>query len=302
MDITNQELQQEVLPEKAPKKLSNKLAFLIFVLILVIAANLFTKITTKNNNSGLTTPTPIPKKDLPFGKYTSPKITEKAVYKIVMVGDSMTEQLGPNGGKLNEYINTLYQSTPGNQRIVIDNYAKGATNILGLQDAMKQKMVVGDAVLDPLLSREFDLILFESFGYNPLSQLGIEGGIKKQTQTLDEVMKLLIKTHPNSAIVFVATIAPNKETYGQDESPGETLEEREAQANERVEYIKNHIAYAKLHNIPLIDIYDKSLTPTGDGDIANINPNDHIHPSFKGIDFISQEIANFIYDNQIFPR
>ena len=69
-----------------------------------------------------------------------------------------------------------------------------------------------------------------------------------------------------------------------------------------MEYIKNHIAYAKAHNIPLIDIYDKSLTPEGDGDLSNINPNDHIHPSFKGIDFISQEIANFIYENQILPR
>ena len=135
----------------------------------------------------------------------------------------MTEALGPHGGKLNEFINTLYQSTPGHQRIVIDNYAKGSTNLLGLQDAMTQKTITGDAVLDPLLSRSFDLILIESFGYNPLSQLGIEDGLKKQTQTLDQLMKLLTTTHPHSAIIFVATIAPNKETYAQEESPGETL-------------------------------------------------------------------------------
>lgn len=250
----------------------------------------------------LKSPTQTPTKDEPFGIYISPKIPKKDVSIIFMVGDSMTEALGPHGGKLNEFINTLYQSTPGHQKIVIDNYAKGSTNILGLSNAMAQKTISGDVVLDPLLSRSFDLILIESFGYNPLSQLGIPEGLKKQTQTLDELMKLLTTTHPNAAIIFVATIAPHKATYAQEVSPGRTLAEREMQAQERMDYIKNHIAYAKSHNIPLIDIYDKSLTPNGDGDLSNINPTDHIHPSFKGTAFISQEIANFIYDNQIIPR
>jgi len=219
-----------------------------------------------------------------------------------MVGDSLTETLGPHGGKINEFINTLFQSTPGHQRIVIDNYAKGSTNILGLQEAMTQKTPVGDAVLDPLLSRSFDVLLIESFGYNPLSQFGLQGGLKKQTETLNKLMNVLTRTHPHSAIIFVATIAPNKETYALEESPGNTLAQREGQALERIAYIKNHMDFAKSHNIPLIDIYDKSLTPNGDGDISNINPTDHIHPSFKGTDFISQEIANFIYESQIMQK
>lgn len=248
--------------------------------------------------------TPTPKKDGPFGTYTPPKIPKKNVYSIVMVGDSMTEALGPHGGKMNEFINVLYQSTPGNQRIVIDNYAKSAS-ILGLPDTMRQKMVVADKELEPLIARPFDLILIESFGYNPLSHLGLERGIKKQTEVLDELMWTLTTTHPDAVIVFVATIAPNKATYAQtastDNTP-EALAGRVAQAEERMAYIKNHIAYAKSRNIPLIDVYSKSLTPEGDGDRSNINPNDHIHPSFKGVDFISQEIANFIYENEVLPR
>jgi lysophospholipase L1-like esterase len=297
---------------KKSKRFSQKYLFFAF-LILLVAGSFLLFLGVQKNTPGLQAatqksptstpmPTPTPKKDGPFGKYESPKIPKKDVSIIFMVGDSMTEALGPHGGKLNEFINTLYKSTPGHQRIVIDNYAKGSTNILGLQEAMKQKMVVGDAVLDPLLSRSFDLILIESFGYNPLSQLGIEGGLKKQTQTLDQLMWLLTTEHPDSAIVFVATMAPHKATYGLEESPGTTTAERESQAKERMEYIKNHMAYAKSHNIPLIDIYDKTLTPDGDGDLSNVNPDDHIHPSFKGRDFISQEIANYIYDNQTFPR
>lgn len=300
--------QQQLLPEKAPKRLSQKsitIAVILFIVgIIAVLLGTNNNKTPKPNNFVIQkTPTPTEKKDQPFGMYSNPKIPKKDVYSIVMVGDSMTEALGPYGGKLDEFINTLYQSTPGHQRIVIDNYAKGSTNILGLYDAMTKKTINGDSVvLAPLLSRPFDLILIESFGYNPLSQLGIPEGLKKQTQTLDMLMKLLTKTHPNSAIFFVSTIAPNKETYGQDEAPGETIAQRQAQANERIEYIKNHIAYAKSHNIPLIDIFDKSLTPTGDGDLSFINPNDHIHPSFKGVDFISQEIANFIYENKTLQK
>lgn len=294
--------------------MSQKSVIIAIVLIIVITVIISIFLETKNNHvtiqpnkifvqkSPTSIPTPTPKKDLPFGKYTLPSIPKKDVYIIFMVGDSMTEELGPHGGKLNEFINTLFQSTPGHQRIVIDNYAKGSTNILGLQEAMTQKAAVGDSVLDPLLSRSFDVILIESFGYNPLSQFGIQGGLKKQTQTLNELMKLLTTTHPRSAIIFVATIASNQATYGLEESPDNTLGEREAQAQERMAYIKNHMDYAKSHNIPLIDIYDKSLTPSGDGDISYINPNDHIHPSFKGTDFISQEIANYIYESQILPR
>jgi lysophospholipase L1-like esterase len=282
---------------------------IIFVVALIgVGAVLFFIRTNKPHVPGKATnvvqsiPTPSPKIDIPFGTYTPPHIPKKEVSGIFMVGDSMTEVLGPHGGKLNEYINTLYQSTPGHQRIVIDNYAKGSTNLLGLQDVMKQKLVVGDAVLDPLLSRKFDLILVESYGYNPLSQLGIEGGIKKQTELLDQLMWTLTETHPNSVIVFVATIAPNRANYSLKVNPNTTVAQRTEQANERIAYIKNHIEYAKSHKIPLINIFEKSLTEQGDGNLTYINPNDSIHPSFAGVDFVSHEIANFIYDNQIFPR
>lgn len=305
--IRDIKLALQVLRSKIPKQLSQKpIIILLLLLSLLIGINtLFQEANKQNGTQRINlqhVPKPTSKEDEPFGTYSPPTIPKKEVYTIFLVGDSMTEVLGPHGGKLNEIINTLYQSTPGHQRIVIDNYAKGSTNLLGLADTLTQKITVGDRVLDPLLSRPYDILLIESFGYNPLSQLGIEEGLKKQTGTLDQLMKLLTDSHPNSIIIFVATIAPNKANYAEQSSPGNTLAEREAQAIERMEYIKNHIAYAKTHNIPLINIYSKSLAPGDDGDLAYINPNDHIHPSFAGIDLISHEIANFIYENQILPR
>jgi lysophospholipase L1-like esterase len=115
-------------------------------------------------------------------------------------------------------------------------------------------------------------------------------------------MQFLTAQIPNTAIMFVATIAPNKETYAQNENPGSKPSDREAQAQERIDYIKNHIDYARSHNIPVINIYEKSLTTNGDGNTLYINPGDNIHPSAAGIDFISHEIANYVYESHLLPQ
>lgn len=245
----------------------------------------------------LPTPSPTP---FVFRTYTPPKIERRNTYTIFMIGDSMTLALGPHGGTFNQFINELYKKD--NIYVLIDNYAKGSTNILSVNDELTQKTTYWDSTFEPLLSRDFDLILVESFGYNPLSSLGIEGGIKRQNQALDELMKTIITTHPHSAIVFVATIAPNKENYAKKILLNIPVADRIKQAEERMAYIKNHISYAKSHNIPIINIYEKSLNDQGDGNLKYINPDDYIHPSFEGVDFIGHEIANFIYTNQILPR
>ncbi len=235
-------------------------------------------------------------------KYRLPRIQPKNTYEyqIVMVGHSMTRALGPHGGSFSTFINDLYR--PSHRGIIIDNYAVGSTNVLSLQKQMTTAITLEDKSVRPaLLSRQFDVILIESFGYNPLSQFPMDEGLRKQREALDETMKILLKTHPHSRIVFVATIAPNKETYAQKILPYLTVSDRILEAQERMTYIKSHMSYAREHNIPLVDIYDKSLID-GDGDISLINPDDNIHPSFTGVDFIGHELANFIYDNKILPR
>lgn len=242
-------------------------------------------------------PTPSP---YVFTTYSAPIIQKKPEFTIVMVGDSMTNALGPNGGSFNEFINELYK--PHNIGILIDNYAQGSKNILQIDEQLNKETTFWHATFPPLLSRDFDLILIESFGYNPLSHLGVEEGIKRQTEALDEIMKTLITTRPSATIVFVATIAPNKETYAQKILPNISSTERALQTEDRIAYIKNHISYAQSRNIPIINIFNKSLNEQGTGDLKYINPDDNIHPSFEGIDFIGREIANYIYNNQILPN
>lgn len=286
------------------KKGISNLVIIGFLLIVAFTLSIYflVKPKTQSQNStnrlqALSTPSPTP---FVFRSYTAPKLEKKSAYTIFMIGDSMTLALGPHGGTLNQFINELFKKD--NIFVLIDNYAKGSTNILSVNDELEQKTTYWDSTFEPLLSRNFDLILIESFGYNPLSSFGPDEGIKKQTQALGELMQTLITTHPNSAIVFVATIAPNKENYAKKVILNIPTEDRIKQAEERMAYIKNHINYAKSHNIPIIDVYDKSLSAQGDGELKYINPDDYIHPSFEGVNFIGHEIANYIYDNQILPR
>lgn len=245
-------------------------------------------------------PSPTVIKEEPFRTYSAPAIEKKREYTIVMIGDSMTYAFGPHGGPFYEKINTLYKDS--NHGVLVDNYSGPSTSILTLDKAMNTKTQFAEWTFEPLLSRQFDLILVESFGYNPLSQFGITDGIKRQNEELGKLMKTLIKTHPKSAIIFVATIAPNKANYGRVINPNDPPVARAAQAEERIAYIKNHIEYAKEHNIPVVNIFEKSLTPQGDGNLEYINPFDYVHPSAVGIEFISAELANFIYESQILPR
>ena len=234
-----------------------------------------------------------------FRSYNPPNIESKDTYTIFLLGDSMTHALGPHGGSFYTFINELYKNH--NKGVLVDNYAVGSKSILSLDELMTTKATYWDSTFEPLLSREFDLVLVESFGYNPLSQLAIDEGLKRQTAVLDALMTTLITTHGNSAIVFVATIAPSKANYAKNVLFNLTAEQRTLQAEERMAYIKNHINYAQSHNIPVINIFEKSLNDQGDGDLKYINPDDYIHPSFIGVDFIGQEIANFVYVNQILP-
>lgn len=214
-------------------------------------------------------------------------------YTMVMVGDSMTERLG-NSDEIKQYLAEYYPD----KKFLVLNYGFGSTNILSLQERLEKETFYGRA-FQPILDIDFNLILIESFGQNPLSQFPLDEGLKKHNQVLDTAVAKIKSTRPNAQIAFVATIAPSKTRYAETQinlSP----EKRAEWASERIAYIKNHMDYAKSHNIPLVDVFDKSLDRNGGGNLDFISTQDFIHPSPTGIYLISQEIANFIHDQKIF--
>lgn len=213
-------------------------------------------------------------------------------YTIVLLGDSMTERIG-NSDELRANLKNYYP----NKTFEVLNYGFGSTNILSVQKRLESETFFGRA-FRPITEIDFDLILVESFGHNPLSEFPLQEGLQKQTEALDNIVRIIKENNIHAKIVFFGTIAPSKKHYSEgltDLAP----EVREKWAVERINYIQNHMNYAKTHNIPYIDILSKSLNSDGDVNLDYIS-NDYIHPSPKGIYLISDEIANFIFENHIF--
>ena len=222
-------------------------------------------------------------------------IKPKDTYNIVLVGDSMTDYLG-SGSDLKKAFKIYYP----NKQIEIHNFSVGSTNILTLPERLQNLTNYNGTISDPILNTPFDLIIIESFGHNPLSDLPLEEGLKKHNETLDKSREMIKQRQSQAVVILMATIAPHIDRYAEGVAVLETAV-RKKWATERADYIKNHIEYAKNHKIPLVNIYEKSLDDTGGGNIDYINTNDFIHPSSTGILFISQEIADFIYKNRILP-
>lgn len=206
---------------------------------------------------------------------------------IVFVGDSMTEYLG-NFDELRGYLKKYYPI----KNFLLLNYGFSSTNILSVQERLEKDSSHSGRIFQAINDIPFDLVIIESFGHNPLSNHPLEEGLRLQNEALDKIVATISQKHPRSSIIFMATIAPNRERYGEG-VVNLTTEERGKWAEERSSYIENHIRYAKSHNIPLINIYEKSY-------IDYVNTNDFIHPSPTGIYFISEEIAKFLYNNKFF--
>ena len=229
-------------------------------------------------------------------KIFNPQIIQpKDSYTIVLVGDSMTDYLG-SGVEIKRNLKKYYP----NKQINLHNFSVGSTNILTLPERLQNLTNYNGKVSEPILNTDFDLIIIESFGHNPLSGYSLEEGLKKHSETLDQARLSIKQRQPWARVILMATIAPHHNRYAEGVINLET-EERIKWAQERISYIKNHIDYARSHKIPLINIYQKSLDSEGGGNIDYIETRDFIHPSVTGIEFISKEIADFIFSKRLLP-
>ena len=267
---------------------------LILILILIIGGIYFlypskSKVLTKN-----ILPTPIP---TPYQfPYKNPIIPKGQSYRIIIVGDSIVNSLGLNANVLREDLIKYYPDS----EFVTYNYGYPSTNILSLYQRLTQ--TTNDGVKDnqAILTQQFELIIIESFGNNPLSQFPLAEGLQKQNEELERSVNAILAQKPNAALAFLTPIALDPINYARgsrDLSP----EERKQWVAERVAYIDNHRKFAERLGISVIDVYKASLKPDGTVDKSYIS-DDFIHPSKKGIELISQTIADYIFNNRVFPK
>jgi lysophospholipase L1-like esterase len=276
------------------------IAILIAILLISIIAIVLISFKNSNNNQQIAKQQiskliPFFPSPTPIAHYIRPLIKQSDAYTIIFVGDSMIDSLGDNFDNLRQDLEDYYPNTV----FGLFNYGYGSTNILSLKERLNSETTYGDKTNEAILDRFLDIIIIGSFGHNPLSDLPLEKGLEIQTEVLDDIVLQLVTEKPNTLIVFLAEFAPSENNYAKgvvDLNP----QQRSIWVNERKAYIKNHIDYANRHNIPLINVYEKSLV-NEDVNLDYISKDDYIHPSSTGLIFMSKTIADFLYNNDILP-
>lgn len=224
----------------------------------------------------------------------SGKVKYPQDYTIVLLGDSMTETLG-NADELRGYLNEYFPD----KTFEVLNYGYGSTNILSAKERLTQTTHHSGRDFRPILDIDFDYLIIESFGHNPLSEYPLEEGLKKQTEALDDIFSLVATTSGKEKLLFLGTIGTDKKTYAKNSQPDLSAQVRKQWAQERDIYIQNHLSQAKFYGIPGIDVFSASLDSNRNVKSYLVRDDDNIHPSPKGTLFISKKIADFLVKNNL---
>ena len=224
------------------------------------------------------------------------RTARKKPWIITLLGVSMIDTLGPIGSGLAARLNTIYP----NATFTIINHGVGAENIdSGLRRLTNSYSYLGLG-RNSVVSEKPDVVVVESFGYNPYPLPDINDALTTHWLRLAAIVDTIRRELPETKIVIAATIAPNWDTFG-DGAPNISMspEGKRTKVEEIDKYIENTIAFAKSQGIPLADAYHPSLDIKGNGKPVFINPGDHIHYSDPGRTLFSQTIAGAILTNRL---
>jgi len=222
---------------------------------------------------------------------TQPRSTKYPKMSIAIVGDSMVDTMDTNLPYLQRELSLVYPTTT----FTLLNYGIGSTTIDSGPSRLVEPFAYKDRSYEPIITLKPDLVIIESFAYNPLPDGNLAHHAEVVTQMVDS-----LRSHGISRIALMATIAPNREQFGR--GPGgvnwniETQDIHTAAINT---YLQNTFTIAKNLNLPLIDAYSQSRDLLGNGLLDYINTHDHIHPSVAGHQFIAKQIINTLVTTKI---
>src|SRR5688572_14135817 len=91
--------------------------------------------------------------------YKNPAITKNDSYRIVVVGDSIVNSLGLNANVLREDLIKYYPDS----EFVTYNYGYPSSNVLSLYERLTKITKNASTENQPILEKEFELIIIESF-------------------------------------------------------------------------------------------------------------------------------------------
>lgn len=220
-------------------------------------------------------------------------ITKRSV-TIAVLGDSMVDTLGPGVPHLASRLKARFPTIA----FTIHNYGVGATNIdYGLERITNGYTYLGNDI-PSLVSKTPDIVVVESFGYNPYSF--DTGALDRHWLAMARAVDILREHVPGVKIIIAATIAPNAKTFG-DGAPGLSFDPVGKQEKVTVikKYLENAVHFAQSQNLPLADAYHPSLGSDGNGKETYINGGDHIHYSDAGRALFAQKVVEAIIYNSL---
>ena len=225
------------------------------------------------------TPSPTP---------TAPPViqTKKKSYTIAFLGDSMIDTMGPDLPAVKHRLENMYRATT----FTLLNYGAGGTNIdYGIERITSGYTYLGNTI-PPLASTHPDIVVVESFGYNPFP---VVDGVTRHWIALARAVDTLRASIPGVKIIIAATIAPNAGVFG-DGALSWNAQQKQEKVTEINAYIESTIKFAQSQHIPLANAYHAS-----GGNTRYINAGDHIHYSDAGRALFAQKVTDAIAANHL---
>jgi len=211
---------------------------------------------------------------------------------IAIYGDSMVDTMGTNLPYFKKALAQYYPQT----NFTLLNYGIGAQNIEQGLTRFSQPYNYKDRNYSAPINSEAEIIIIESFAYNPMGEAGLDQQWLALSQMVDQA-------RANGAkVMLLATIAPTKSQFGQGPGgidwPQDTAWQHAGLIGR---YLENAINLGRSLNLPVIDAYHASLLANGEGNLNYISSHDHIHPSVSGHQFVANLVAQEIAQLDLIP-
>ncbi len=224
------------------------------------------------------------------------RVARKPSMTITLLGDSMIDTLGPDGAGIGTLLKRTYPET----EFTVINHGVGAENI----DSGLRRLTAGYTYLgqsrNSVISERPDVIVVESFGYNPYPSSDRTEAVTRHWLKFAEIVDTIRRELPETKIVIAATIAPNWDTFG-DGAPfiNMSAEGKRQKTDEIRQYIESTISFAGSQRLPLADAYHPSLGSDKNGKLTYINAGDHIHYSDAGRALMANAVARAIIGSRL---
>lgn len=215
---------------------------------------------------------------------------EKTWVTIALLGDSMTDTLQSGLPQLDKLLKVAYPD----YTFSLLNYGQGGTDIeSGLFRLTNTTTYLGREY-PSVLSYKPDILVVESFGYNPWSWEKFD--LDRQWLTIAKIIDTVKANSPDTKIILASSIAPNTKIFG-DGALNWNNNDKWKKATTIKLYLQNMVNFATSQNYPLADAYHPSLDSSQEGMEKYINEGDHLHPSEEGKQLFSQKIVEAIIKN-----